>query len=293
MIKIISLFLVSAFLAALFFFIWETLKGPELVFSNTELEQGDTLLIRLNGTWRAPVEAQLGSKPVSFFRQGLGYLAVAGIDANAKSEKISFYAKLPFGKELRRELTILPCLFNVTEFIVPKKLAEQGVSAASIIKSVELNDRPVLDSIFKIFTSEIGFSEPFGEPLKDWIDVGNFGTLRQSDDGGARHLGVDLKADLGEPVYSVNTGTVKFAGELKNYGKTVIIDHGMGIFSGYLHLSEVKANLNSKVKKGEIIGLAGSTGEYSLVPHLHFTLKIRGASVDPKKFLETVNQFLK
>ncbi len=284
MIKIISLFLVSAFLAALFFFVWETLKGPELVFSNTELEQGDTLVMRISGIWEAPIESRLGSKPVSFFHQGLGYLAVAGIDANAKSEKISFYAKLPFGKELRRELTILPRLFNVTEFIVPKKLAEQGVGAASIIKSVESNDKPVLDLIFKIFTSEIGFSEPFGEPLKDWIDVGNFGTLRQFDGGGARHLGVDLKADLGEPVYSINTGTVKFAGELKNYGKTVIIDHGMGIFSGYLHLSEVKANLNSKVKKGEIIGLTGSTGDYSLKPHLHFTLKIRGANVDPKNF---------
>jgi len=194
---------------------------------------------------------------------------------------------------LNRELAILPRSFEVTKLIVPPKLVERGVSAQNLVKSIASGDQSTLYSIFETFTPKIGFSEAFTEPLQKWVDVGNFGVLRMSAGTGVRHLGVDLEGELGEPVFNINDGTVRFAGALPNYGNTVIIDHGLGIFSGYLHLSEIKVNLNSKVKKGQIIGLVGSTGDYTLAPHLHFTVKILGASIDPKRFLDLVNQFIK
>ncbi|MBU2082131.1 M23 family metallopeptidase [Patescibacteria group bacterium] len=171
-------------------------------------------------------------------------------------------------------------------------MINQGIGAAALINNIISGDKPTLDSAFKILTPKIGFSKSFAEPLNKWIDVGNFGNLRQSPNGSIIHLGVDLDANLGDPVFSINDGVVQFVDELPNYGKTIIIDHGLGIFSGYLHLSEIKTVVSSKVKKGEIIGLVGSTG-YSLAPHLHFTVKINGASVDPRKFLDTVNKFIK
>ncbi len=286
-------FFVASIIAAIsLFFLWKFIEGPRLIFSSEEIEQGDTLVIRLDGVWRAPVEARFDSKPVSFFCQWLSYFAIIGIDAKAKTGKIPFYVKLASGEELARELMILPRSIKETKLIIPQKMIKQGISIATLIKNITSGDKPTLDSVFKIFTPEIGFSKCFIEPLNEWIDVGNFGTLRQSPNGSVRHFGVDLKADLGDPVLSINNGVVRLVEELPNYGKTVIIDHGLGIFSGYLHLSEIKTVVNSKVKRGEIIGLVGSTG-YSLAPHLHFTVKINGASVDPKKFLDTVNGFIK
>ena len=91
---------------------------------------------------------------------------------------------------------------------------------------------------------------------------------------------------------SVNDGVVRFSGELENFGKTVVIDHGAGIFSAYLHLSETLVGAGQPVKKGKIIGRVGSSGEYSIEPHLHFSIKIRGSSVDPRRFLDTANRFL-
>lgn len=289
---IVSFFVASIVIAVSLFFPWGFIEGPKLIFSSAKIVQGGTLVIRLDGVWRVPAEAKIGSKPVSFFRHGLSYFAIIGIDAKAKPEKIPFYVKLASGEKLTRELTILQGPVKETKLVIPKKMTNKNIGAAVLINNIISGDKPALDSIFKIFTPEIGFSESFVKPLNKWIDVGNFGALRQSANGSVRHFGVDLKANLGDPVFSINDGTVRLVVELPDYGKTIIIDHGLGIFSGYLHLSEIKTAVNAKVKKGDIIGLVGLTG-YSLAPHLHFTVKVNGASIDPKKFLDTVNEFIK
>jgi murein DD-endopeptidase MepM/ murein hydrolase activator NlpD len=118
-------------------------------------------------------------------------------------------------------------------------------------------------------------------------NVGAFGNIRKSGDVSLQHLGVDLDANTGTPVYAINDGKVTGVLEgLINYGNTVIIDHGLGIFSLYLHLDEFKVSLGQTVKKDDVIGLSGNTG-YSIAPHLHFSIKLNGASVDPVKFINS------
>jgi len=119
--------------------------------------------------------------------------------------------------------------------------------------------------------------------------VGAFGNIRKSGEISLQHLGVDLEANIDTPVYAINDGTVRLSQELTNYGKTIIIDHGMGIFSLYLHLDEFKVFERKAVKKGEIIALSGNTG-YSIAPHLHLGVKISGSSVDPLRFIETTEK---
>jgi len=119
--------------------------------------------------------------------------------------------------------------------------------------------------------------------------VGAFGNIRKNGEIRLQHLGVDLEAEEGDYVYSINSGKVCFAREMTNYGKTIVIDHGLGIFSIYLHLSEFEAETGQQVLKGEVIGLVGSTG-YSLAPHLHLSLKVKGSSVDPLKFIEATQE---
>ena len=102
-------------------------------------------------------------------------------------------------------------------------------------------------------------------------------------------MGVDLEADIGTPIYAINGGIVRLSQELTNYGKTIVIDHGSGIFSLYLHIDEFKISEGKEVKRGDIIALSGNTG-YSIAPHLHFGVKINGASVDPLRFIETIEK---
>ena len=99
------------------------------------------------------------------------------------------------------------------------------------------------------------------------------------------HKGVDYETPTGTKVLSTNDGIVRSVNDSRNYGKVVVVDHGLGVFSFYLHLSETIAKKGTFVYKGDVIGLSGETG-YADEPHLHFSIRIYGVTVDPVKFLE-------
>ena len=94
------------------------------------------------------------------------------------------------------------------------------------------------------------------------------------------HSGVDIAAAQGTPVGAAAAGRVIFADELIVSGNTVIIDHGMGVYSSYLHLSKIDTAAGELVTQGQVIGLVGSTG-FSTGPHLHWTVRVNGRIVDP------------
>jgi murein DD-endopeptidase MepM/ murein hydrolase activator NlpD len=90
---------------------------------------------------------------------------------------------------------------------------------------------------------------------------------------------------VGTPLYAMNSGTVRFTQNLRNYGNTIIIDHGLGLHTVYMHLSEIGVSLGQEVSKGQMIGRTGDTG-YVIGPHLHLTIRINGISIDPERFME-------
>ena len=94
------------------------------------------------------------------------------------------------------------------------------------------------------------------------------------------HLGFDLASLRGSPVPSSNAGRVVFAGPLGIYGETVIVDHGLGVFTLYGHLSEVGVAAGTDVERGTPLGKTGETG-LAGGDHLHFSVMIRGVHVDP------------
>ncbi|MBC7348390.1 MAG: M23 family metallopeptidase [Candidatus Aminicenantes bacterium] len=99
------------------------------------------------------------------------------------------------------------------------------------------------------------------------------------------HTGVDIAVPAGHPIKSINSGRVVLASDLYYSGKTVIIDHGLGLFSSYSHLSKLLVRRGEMVRTGQVVGLAGSTG-LSTGPHLHWAVKIYEARVDPLSLLE-------
>jgi murein DD-endopeptidase MepM/ murein hydrolase activator NlpD len=96
------------------------------------------------------------------------------------------------------------------------------------------------------------------------------------------HLGIDIAAGLGAPVWAADAGVVTIAqgGWNGGYGNVVMIDHGNGYVTVYGHLSQINVVACQGVSSGQLIGLAGSTGN-STGPHLHFEVRLNGGFVDP------------
>ena len=100
------------------------------------------------------------------------------------------------------------------------------------------------------------------------------------------HMGQDLASLERAPVPAGNTGVVAFTGSLGIYGQSVIIDHGLGLFSLYSHLSEIKVEKNQQVRKGDTIGHTGSTGMAG-GDHLHFAIMVQGHFVNPVEWWDS------
>lgn len=100
-----------------------------------------------------------------------------------------------------------------------------------------------------------------------------------------RHSGLDVSIAAGAPVMASNGGSVTLAMELIITGNTIIIDHGMNIFTAYCHLSKMFVETGDTVTKGDVIGEVGSTG-FSTGPHLHWTFTIGETFVSPWLFME-------
>ena len=105
------------------------------------------------------------------------------------------------------------------------------------------------------------------------------------------HRGTDLRAKTGTPIYASNSGVVRLAKNLYFSGNIVIIDHGMGIFTNYAHLSKIDVVAGQHVTRGDQIGLSGATGRVS-GPHLHWGVKVNGAYVDPLQFIIVISDLL-
>jgi murein DD-endopeptidase MepM/ murein hydrolase activator NlpD len=101
----------------------------------------------------------------------------------------------------------------------------------------------------------------------------------------SQHLGLDFRASTGTPVHATNAGTVILARPLYFEGNCVMLDHGQGLVTVYMHLSEFKVKEGDKVAAGQLIALSGGTGR-STGPHLHFAVRWRGEYLDPRTLLE-------
>lgn len=98
------------------------------------------------------------------------------------------------------------------------------------------------------------------------------------------HRGIDIRGSDGEDVMASNNGRVVLAEELFYGGNTIVLNHGAGVFSVYMHLSAMSVKVDDQVSKGDIIGLVGSTGRAS-GPHLHFSMKLGDRSINPVSLL--------
>lgn len=124
-------------------------------------------------------------------------------------------------------------------------------------------------------------------------DPNNFGVRRiVNNTKRYRHAGLDYSAPLGTPVRAVNDGMVVLSTRHWTPGLLVCIDHGGGVFSRYIHLSEARVKRGDRVRRGQLIGLSGRSGGQRPRPHLHMDVVVNGTPVDPKQFMRTAAQLV-
>lgn len=130
-------------------------------------------------------------------------------------------------------------------------------------------------------------------PSRQPVDVvrlsSNFGGRSDPFNGHRRmHQGIDIPGPLGTPVYATADGVVQRSSWVNGYGNLVEINHGNGLETRYGHLSKLIAQPNERVRRGQLIGLMGSTGR-STGSHLHYEVRIAGAAVNPMPYIEGTN----
>ncbi|HZX35908.1 MAG TPA: M23 family metallopeptidase [Thermodesulfobacteriota bacterium] len=181
-----------------------------------------------------------------------------------------------------------PVIIEETEFPgenirVPKKMVDYDRKTLKRIKQ----ERELVMSVTGKRSSEKLWKSEFLLPLDNAITSG-FGTKRTLNGKKPyRHAGLDLKAKVGNPITASNSGRVVLAKSLYLGGNAVIIEHGLGLFTAYYHLSKIKVSEGFIVSKGDVVGLSGKTGR-ATGPHLHWGVALDGEWLNPLSVL-TIN----
>jgi murein DD-endopeptidase MepM/ murein hydrolase activator NlpD len=134
--------------------------------------------------------------------------------------------------------------------------------------------------IFSVLGPEREWSGRFTAPVSSSVS-GAFGTRREFNGLiESVHHGLDYRAPPGTPVSAANRGTVLLARNLFFEGNCVVLDHGQGLLTLYMHLSEIKVHEGDKVARGQEIGISGATGRVT-GPHLHMAVRWQGIYLNP------------
>ena len=151
-------------------------------------------------------------------------------------------------------------------------------------------ERQKLRDIFDRVTPERLWDGRFRIPLDGVTTGSNFGRRRiLNGNPGSPHGGADLPGATGTPVHAAQRGRVVLAEELFFAGNTVVVDHGLGIYTFYGHLSEIDVKVGDTLEAGAVLGKVGATGRVT-GPHLHWGLTVERARVNPLQLVKLLEK---
>lgn len=273
----------SAFIAAISSFAIGAQTSVTAQFSHTEARRGDTIVVQFSDPRAAVTSATFSGGPALHFLYQGESRVVLGIPATAPAGTHRVNITLGDGTVIRKAIRVrlVPGKPYKVRLGIPEKL---GLTSGGLLKELQTK-KENWSELLNTRTAGVFFREPFASPIAGSSTIsGIFGEIRKTGGAEIRHLGTDFAAPTGTPVRAVNDGIVRRAYEDSLYGNSVIVDHGEGIYSLYLHLAEIKVREVQRVVKGETVGTLGESG-YALAPHLHLSIKLGGVSVDPLRFL--------
>ena len=252
----------------------------------SKLVRGSPVLFQVTAPKATSVSGEWMGHKVTFFHQANGptWYALAGIpvETNPGSYPLSLSETLARGTiQITRNVKIGAAKYPRIAAHVAKKFTEPNPEQMKQISA----DKNVKQAVLSTESAEQLWSGRFAAPVTSPVsDV--FGTERVfNGQVQSRHLGLDFAAPAGTPVQAINRGTVILAQDLYFEGGFIVIDHGQGLLSLYLHLSDFRVKAGDAVNAGQIIGMSGSSGR-ATGPHLHLAVRWQGVYVDPAVLLK-------
>lgn len=265
---LISVFFVGVFLAAgvyiLIFYMFETPTVENLTSENQELKQQYTLLERrLESSIKIMNEIQ--NRDSNLYRVLLQMDPQKDTFLNKEVLALSS----PVIMKNTGDATLVSQLFNRLDSF-DNKLLKQAISF-NVIRETALHNKDKLDhtpSVLPINIKDYTMSSGYGIRIDPVYKSHKF------------HAGLDFAADMGTQVFATADGKVSFADQKSGYGNCIDIDHGYNYKTRYAHLSKILVSEGKEVKRGELIGLVGSTGK-STGPHLHYEVYFKDKPQNP------------
>ncbi len=255
------------------------LKSPEVF-------QGGVVEIKVLGGDLARVKGLSRNQEIPFFRrEDRSYAALLGVDLEERPGPMEIIIKgSSKGGEKRERL--------ITLHVRKRTFPHESLSVSAAYDRIDEATRRRIEREQAQIARLWAISSPrrlweggFLAPVPGKI-TSPFG-LRRIINRSPRspHGGVDLRASLGTEVVAANHGRVVLREEFFFSGKSIVLDHGGGLYTMYFHLADFRAEKNSRVLKGDLIGWAGMTGRVT-GPHLHWGVRLNGARVDPLELLK-------
>ena len=252
--------------------------------------QGQVLVIKVKGEEQATeVKGTFLKRTIPFFRESRpgepsGYIGLLGIDMQDEPGTYELAVEVKQGeqaKQLSFNVLVAKEKFTVEYLTLPKEKVDLDEKSAARWKAEQEQVKQALAENSRLKLWRSNFVEPVNGKR-----TGNFGSVRIMN-GKPRnpHNGEDIGAPLGADVAATNDGIVRITVDHIFSGKGVFIDHGLGFYTMYFHLSEILAKDGDLVTAGQIIGKVGATGR-ATGPHLHWGVKLNGARVNPYSLLD-------
>ncbi|HSR68485.1 MAG TPA: M23 family metallopeptidase [Acidobacteriota bacterium] len=224
---------------------------------------------RDEGRWEVLLGIDLDVKPGTYPVEVTALLEESGPDSGRtlRTQHVLWIEDKTFPT---RKLTVAP------KYVDPPPETQERIARESRL----------LVDLFHTSTPQRYWRGEFVAPVPGRVNRDSFGK-RSIFNGKPRspHTGADFSAPSGTPVKAPNAGKVVLARDLYFAGRTVILDHGLGLYSFFAHLSEFKVDEGQMVERGEVLGLTGSTGRVT-GPHLHYAVRLDNARVDPLALME-------
>ncbi|MEW6544022.1 MAG: M23 family metallopeptidase [Nitrospirota bacterium] len=247
-------------------------------------KQGQVLLVKLPINDQAAVVGKFLGRTVPFFPNGEGHAGLLGIDLQDQpgTHELVIEATEPTGvRRLSYNVLVIKEKYPVQHLTLPKDKVDLDEESLARVKTEQQQVKALLEAVSQDRLWEGQFVEPVHGPV-----TGAFGRLRVIN-GRPRspHNGEDIAAPLGTDVVAMNRGVARLTVDHFFSGKGVFVDHGLGLYSMYFHLSEILVQDGQRIERGQVIGRVGASGRAS-GPHLHWGVRLNGARVNPYSLLE-------
>jgi len=267
--------------AVVVFFIYTSACAFNAEVTPSEIKPGDAFVIKINNAKTSHLpSASLKERRFYFSRCGESCFAAIG-SAGIRTKPGVYAIKLRVGKKTKNlYLIVTQHCFPTIKLTLPDN---QVFLSKKDLKRVKRENKRLKQIFQKVSRSH--WEGKFTHPLENDIST-PFGIKRILNEKWISiHRGVDIIGQDGEEVKASNNGRVVLAEELFFGGNTVILDHGLGIYTIYMHLSRFNVNIGDMVSKNDVVGFVGSSGR-STGPHLHFGVKVMNMIANPVSLID-------